>query len=62
MDGDHVAAPGVFVEADRFRAEGPGPGRVEVGVVEEDVQVERAQQLDDPAADAGGADDSHGRG
>lgn len=60
VDGDHVAAGGEFVEACGFGAECAGLGGVDVGVVQQDLQVEGAEQVDDAPADPGGADHADG--
>jgi len=60
VDGHDVAAPDEVVEADEFHAQGAGGVLVHVRVVEEDVEVERAEKFDYAASDAGGADDADG--
>ncbi len=60
VDGDHVGGCAQAVEGGEGDAQAGGLGLVHVRVVEEDRQVEGAQEFDDAAADAGGADDAHG--
>lgn len=57
VDRDDRAAGAQFVEADELHA---GRRDVDVRVVQQDLDVEGAQQVDDPAADARGADDADG--
>jgi hypothetical protein len=54
MDGHYVAAGHQLVQGNELHSEGRGLSFPQVRIVDQDLELERAQELNDFAADAGG--------
>jgi hypothetical protein len=60
MQGNHVAAGHQGIERNQLRPEHAGVVVAKVGVVQQDLKVERLQEFGHGAADPGGANESDG--